>query len=72
MTKSLEKAFAKASCLPEEVQEQLAEQLFDDIEGELKWDKTLANSQEILETMAQKALRDQRDGKTVRKGFDEL
>jgi hypothetical protein len=72
MTKSLEKAFAKASSLPDEAQEQLAEQLSEDIEGELKWDQTLADSQDQLEKMADKARRAQREGKTVQKGFDEL
>jgi hypothetical protein len=72
MTKSLEKAFAQASSLPEQAQEQLAEQLSEDIESELKWDQTLAGSQDLLEEMADKALRAQREGKTVQRGFDEL
>ena len=72
MTRSLEEAFAKASSLPEDAQEQLAEQLTEDIEGELKWDQTLADSQGLLEKMADKARRAQQEGKTVHKGFDEL
>ena len=72
MTTSLEKAFAKASSLPEAVQEQLAEQVLEDIEGELKWDQTLADSQDMLEDMARKARRAQQEGKTTNKGFDEL
>ena len=41
MTALLEKAFNKASRLPEAVQEQLARQLLEDIAGEPKWDKSL-------------------------------
>ena len=72
MTTSLQKAFEKASSLPDEAQEQLAEQLLEDIEGELKWDRTLAGSQELLEKMAEQARRAQRQGETTHKGFDEL
>ncbi len=72
MTRSLKKAFTKASSLPEAVQEQLAEQMLEDIEGELKWDQTLADSQDLLEDLARKARRAQRKGRTTRKGFDEL
>ena len=72
MTALLEKAFAKASDLPRVVQEQLAEQMLDDIAGESKWDKTLANSQKLLESMASKARRARCQGKTTRKGFDDL
>jgi hypothetical protein len=72
MTASLAQAFAKASHLPQSAQEQLAAQMLEDIEGESKWDHTLAASQELLETMAGKARIAKRKGKTVRKGFDEL
>jgi hypothetical protein len=72
MTALLERAFAKASHLPKAAQEQLAEQMLDDIAGELKWDRTLAGSQRLLEKMASNARRAKRMGSTVRKGFDEL
>jgi len=72
MTTSLKKAFDKASGLPEAVQEQLAEQMLEDIEGELKWDQTLADSQGLLEDLASKARRAQQEGKTTKKGFDDL
>jgi hypothetical protein len=72
MTALLEQAFAKASHLPKAMQEQLAEQMLEDIEGELKWDRTLAGSQGLLEKMATKARHAKRLGKTVRKGFDRL
>jgi hypothetical protein len=72
MTATLRKAFAKASTLPKPAQEQLAEQLLEEIEGERKWDSTLARSQELLEKLAAKARRARAVSKTVRKGFDEL
>jgi hypothetical protein len=72
MTAALEKAFAKAARLPESAQDQLAEQVLDDIAGETKWDKTLADSQAVLEAMASRARQASRQRKTVKKGFDEL
>ena len=72
MTATLEKAFSKASRLSESAQEQLAKQMLADIEAELKWDKTLAGSQPLLEKMAAKARRERLRGKTTGKGFDEL
>ncbi len=74
MTTSLKKAFAKAADLPEPVQEQLAAQLLEDIEGELQWDRTLASpkSQKLLEKLAAKARKAKRLGKVYHRGFDEL
>ena len=74
MTTSLKKAFAKAAHLPDPVQDELAEQLLEDIEGELKWDRTLASpkSQKLLEKLAAKALKAKRLGKVYDKGIDEL
>ncbi len=72
MTASLEKAFAKAAHLSKPAQDELADQLLEDIDGELKWDKTLASSQNSLEKLAAKARLANRRGKTVRKSPDEL
>ena len=72
MTASLERAFAKSSNLPKAAQNQLAKQMIDDIEAELKWDQTLANSQELLEKMARNARQARRAGNVICKGFDEL
>ena len=58
--------------MPAELQEQLAEQLLEDIDGEMKWDKTLAKSQKLLEQLARSAKQARRHGKTLKKGFDEL
>ncbi len=72
MTTALEKAFAEASNLSVSAQNQLAKQVLDDVAGEMKWDKTLANSQDLLEDMASTARKARRRGKTVKKGFDQL
>jgi hypothetical protein len=72
MTTALEKAFAKAAALPDSIQDQLAEQLSEDISGDSAWDQTLADSQEFLDALAAKARDAHQQGKTVRKGFDEL
>ena len=74
MTAALKKVLEKAADLPKPVQEELAQQWLEDIEGELKWDRTLAStkSQKLLESLAKKALKAKRLGKVYNKGFDEL
>lgn len=72
MTTLLSKAFNKAAKLPENLQELLAQQLIEDIESELKWEQTLAESQEKLEKLADKALEDFKAGRVKKMGFDEL
>lgn len=56
MTKLLEKAFAKASELPQAEQDLLAQSLLDDLDAEEKWDETFANSQDELAKLADEAL----------------
>jgi hypothetical protein len=46
--------------------------LLEDIEGEMKWDKTLGKSQKLLERMARDARDARKQKKTHKKGFDEL
>ena len=58
--------------MPEELQKQIAEQWLQDLQGEMKWDKTLAKSQKLLEKMARAAKEARKQGKTHKKGFDEL
>ncbi|MGA2497503.1 MAG: hypothetical protein ABSH20_07165 [Tepidisphaeraceae bacterium] len=72
MTDRLENAFMKASQLPEAAQEQLPDQLMEEISGEMNWDGTLAQSQDLLDEMARKALQARRDGHTRDGGFDQL
>ena len=72
MTKLLAKAFEEASKLPQNLQEEVAERLLEDIAGEAKWNATLARNQDKLERLADKALEEYRAGRTVEMGFDEL
>jgi hypothetical protein len=72
MTTALAHAFEKASNLPRSAQNQLARQLLQDIDGELKWDDALVRSQDLLEKLATKARKAKRLGKTIRKSFDQL
>jgi hypothetical protein len=72
MTNLLAQAFQKASELPENLQDEIACGLLDEIEWESQWDKTLADSQDKLDQMAQKALDEFQSGKTKEMGFDEL
>jgi hypothetical protein len=72
MTGLLQKAFEQASQLPEVLQDDVAAQLLEDIDGELRWDDTFRRSQDQLEKLADRALAQHAAGKTHRKGFDEL
>jgi len=72
MTTLLQQAFEKASQLPADLQDQLAQDLLEDIAGELQWDTTLAHSENLLEKLAQKALQEFEAGYTRPQGFDEL
>lgn len=74
MTELLEQAFKKAQKLSNDLQDELAQQLLEDIENELKWQESLSNSDtdlDIIEEMAQMALIEDREGKTEEKGFGE-
>ena len=72
MVARLKKAFEQANQLPPAAQEQLSDQLLEEIEGETKWDDTLAGSQPVLERMAKQALDAKRAGMTKAGGFDQL
>ena len=72
MVAALQEAFQKVSDLPEDVQELVAKQLLTEVEWETRWDKTLADSQPLLDRLTARAMREYREGKTEEKGFDEL
>ncbi|MDJ0597360.1 MAG: hypothetical protein QNJ37_00720 [Crocosphaera sp.] len=74
MTELLEQAFKKAQKLSNDLQDELAKQLLEDIENELKWQESLSDQDvdlDVLEEMAQKALIEDQEGKTEDKGFGE-
>ena len=72
MTKLLKRAFDKAAQLPIDLQNQIAQELIDEIEWEMKWNETLENSPDFLEHLANSALKEFESGKTLEKGIDEL
>jgi hypothetical protein len=72
MTNLLAQAFQKASQLPENLQDEIASELIEEIEWESRWDETLAQSQDKIDQLAQKALDEYLSGKTKEMGFDEL
>lgn len=72
MTKLLEKAFKKASVLPSFEQNALARWLLEELEAEKKWDITLAESENILDKLADEALEEHKEGGTRTLDFHKL
>lgn len=65
MTKLLEKAFKNASRLSEIEQNALAKWLLEELESEKKWERSFAESEDILNRMADKAVKARKGGKTT-------
>lgn len=72
MSTRFEKIIQRASTLPIEIQEEIAEQWLEDIENELNWQKALQQPQDRLSELAREALRQSTRGETLAKGFDEI
>ena len=73
MTTSLTEAFRKAQDLPDYLQNELAEQLIEDVENEIKWQQPLSQIQSTkMDELAAKALSDSVNGRIREIGFDEL
>ncbi len=66
----LKEAFEKASKLPESVQNEIAAQLIEDIENEMKWQTEFEKSQDKLEKLGLKAVADFKAGFGKEGGFD--
>ncbi|MDR4497302.1 MAG: hypothetical protein MRK02_05160 [Candidatus Scalindua sp.] len=64
MTQLLKKAFEEASKLPEIEQNILAKWLMNELESEKKWEKMFAESEGILDKLADEALAEYAQGKT--------
>jgi len=65
MTKLLEKAFEEASRLPEMDQNALAKWVLDELNSERAWSKSFAESEDVLEKLADEAIAEKRKGKTT-------
>ncbi len=72
MTQLLEKAFKKVSELPEIEQNVIAKWLIDELESEKKWEKLFAESEDLLEKLADEALAEHAQGKTRLLDIDKL
>ncbi len=72
MTQLLEKAFKRASKLPEIEQNVMAKWLIDELKSEKKWEKMFAESEDILEKLADEALAELAQGKTKPLDIDKL
>ena len=64
MTRLLEKAFKEASKLPVVNQNALAKWLLEELESEKKWGQIFAESENVLEHLADEALEAHKKGKT--------
>jgi hypothetical protein len=72
MTKLLEKAFENASKLPETEQNILAKWLLEELEAERKWDRAFAESEDLLDQLADEAIGARRQGKITPLDIDKL
>lgn len=72
MTRLLEIALAKVQQLPPEVQDAVAASLLADLEAERRWDESLDQSSETLAALAEEALKEDREGRTLPLDPDEL
>ncbi len=64
MTQLLEKVFAKVEKLPPVEQNALAKWLINELASEKRWEKSFAESEEILEKLAEEALNEHKEGRT--------
>jgi hypothetical protein len=65
MTKLLEQALAELKTLPEREQDAIAARILEEILDERRWQKSFAESPEVLKRLAAEALEEDRQGKTL-------
>jgi hypothetical protein len=65
MTTLLAKAFDEATRLPDMEQNALAKWLLDELEDDRKWSKTFAESEDVLDQLADESLQAKKQGKTA-------
>lgn len=64
MTKLLKKALEKASKLPTQDQDAIAEIVLAEVASEERWNDLFSKSQDLLAELAKEALTEHREGKT--------
>jgi hypothetical protein len=72
MTHLLEKAFKEASKLPVVDQNALAKWVLEELEAEKKWELMFAESEDVLDKLADAALTEHKKGKTKPLDIDRL
>jgi len=72
MTKLLKKAFEDASKLSMIEQNALAKWLLEELNSERKWDTVFAVSENILEQLADEAIKSHKQGKNIQLDIDKL
>ena len=72
MTKLLKRAFEEASRLPEMDQNALAKWVLGELHSERAWSKSFAESEDVLEKLADEALTEKRKGETAPLNLDRL
>jgi len=72
VTTLLQKAFEQATQLPEIEQNALAKWLMEELESEALWRKTFAESEDVLELLANEAIESKKAGKTTPLDLDRL
>ena len=72
MTTLLAKAFDEATRLPDIEQNTLAKWLLDELEDDRKWSKVFAESEDVLDSLADEAIQAKRQGKTTPLDLDRL
>jgi hypothetical protein len=72
MTRLLEKAFKEASKLSVMDQNALAKWLLEELEAEKQWMQTYAESEDILDQLADEAIKAHKKGKTKPLNVDDL
>jgi len=65
MTTLLAKAFDEATRLPDVEQNTLAKWLLDELEDDRKWSNAFAESEDVLDRLADEAIQAKRQGKTT-------
>ena len=64
VSKLVEQAFNEVAKLPEKEQEAVAAWLLEELSSERQWQGAFSNSQDLLTSLADKALREHKQGRT--------
>jgi hypothetical protein len=72
MTTLLSRAFEQATQLPDVEQNALAKWLLDELQADREWSKAFAESEDVLDKLADEAIQAKRQGKTTPLDLDRL